>query len=96
MQTVFRFDSTIELYCYARDIWVTDVIRFKTEITTQHHFDETYITFWNTPSSSLKPGKKVKIYNVLLQTIKYLWYRRDKNWYHGGLTTFRNDKGKET
>ena len=39
---VFQFDSTIELFCYGRDIRVTDVTGFKTEITTQHQFDETY------------------------------------------------------
>ena len=53
----------------------------------------TSITFWNIPSSSLKPEKKsVKIYHFLLQRIKHLCYGHDKNWYHGGLTTFREGK----
>ena len=39
---IFQFDSTTELVCYGCDIYITDVTKFKTKITTQHQFDETF------------------------------------------------------
>ena len=61
---IFQFAATIELFCYGHGICVTDITRFKSEITTQHQFDQTYIfmntTFWNLLLSSLNPEKKIQ------------------------------------
>ena len=47
-QFIFQFDSIIELFCYGCDICISDMARFKTEITTQHQFDETQVLLFGT------------------------------------------------
>ena len=47
-QFIFQFDSIIELFCYGCDICISDMTRFKIEITTQHQFDETQVLLFGT------------------------------------------------
>ena len=94
---IFQFDSIIELFCYGHDICIMDVARFKTgKLLTINLMKHGNKPLRNKPSISLKVEKKFsKHLDFLLHRIKHLCYRHDKNWYHGGLTTFRSDKRKE-